>query len=60
MTDTEQLRARCVAKIQQVVRANKGRKPVEIYLALGAACDVTSKWDRAVWIEEVHRIMGED
>jgi hypothetical protein len=45
--------------IAGVLEATKGLPEIDILLALGAACPFTSRADRAIWIDEIHRQRGQ-
>lgn len=53
----DQVRTIAIAKIEGVLRATEGEREIVVLLALGAACPFGFKGDRAIWVEEVHRLM---
>lgn len=52
-----QVRAQSAWLIENVINGTKGRKEIEVYLAIGSVCPFSSRWDCAIWIEELHRLM---
>lgn len=40
--------------IAGVLRETAGRPEIEIHLAIGGACIAVSKWEREIWLDEVH------
>lgn len=56
---SEQVRAQSIRLIENVIKAHVGKPEIEVLLALGGVCPFGSQWDRAVWVEEVRRLMGE-
>lgn len=55
----DQVRATSARLIGNVLKNSTGRKEIEVYLAVGAVCPFTSKWDRAIWLEELERLKGQ-
>lgn len=53
------VRADSARLIGNVIKAHVGKPEIEIYLAIGSVCKFTSRWDCAIWIEEVARLMGD-
>lgn len=53
----DQVRAISAAKIAEVLKATEGKREIEVLLAISAACPFGFKTDRAIWIEEVDRLM---
>jgi hypothetical protein len=56
-TRTDALRAQSARMIENVIKAHQGKPEIEIYLAIGSICPYSNKYDCAIWIEEVHRLM---
>ena len=56
----ESKRRRYHATIAEVLEKNRGESDIGIHLAIGAACYANTKRDREIWLEEVHRLMGEE
>ncbi len=44
--------------IRKVLAEKKGQPEIDVQLALGEACPFYAQWQRAIWLEEVHRLRG--
>jgi hypothetical protein len=55
----ELVRRRSEELIEGVLEATKGMPKIDIHLALGAACPLTTRADKAIWIAEIHRQYGD-
>jgi predicted enzyme involved in methoxymalonyl-ACP biosynthesis len=53
------LRARYSRLIENVLRGTKGKPSIDILLALSGVCPAVSKGDVEIWLDEVHRALGE-
>lgn len=53
------VRADSARLIGNVIQNTRGKPEIEIYLAIGSVCKFTSRWDCAIWLEEVARLTGE-
>lgn len=51
------VRADSARLIENVIQNTRGKPEIEIYLAIGSVCKFTSRWDCAIWLEEVARLM---
>jgi len=54
----DRVRLNAEALVYGVLEATRGFSEIDILLALGKACPYTSRTDRAIWIDEIHRQRG--
>jgi hypothetical protein len=57
--EEDRIRLNAEALVRGVLEATWGQPEIDILLALGAACPFTSRADRAIWIDEIHRQRGQ-
>jgi hypothetical protein len=50
------VRRRAAAAIQAAYDANKAAGEIPTLLVIGSVCPFTTKWEKEIWLQEVHRI----